>query len=550
MSVHEQDWWRNAVVYQVYIRSFADGNGDGTGDLTGLRSRLDHLDRLGVDAIWINPWYPSPLADGGYDVADYRAINPMFGDTAQAEALIAEAHERGIKVLLDIVPNHHSDEHVWFRQALAAGPGSPERERYLFRDGRGTDGELPPNNWQSMFGGSAWERVVSPDGTPEQWYLHLFDIRQPDVNWEHPEIRADFEETLRFWFDRGVDGFRVDVANSMVKEPGLPDIVEGVNDTQDGSHPYLDRDGVHDIFRSWRRIGDTYDPPRVFVAEAWVPDPQRLARYLRPDELQTAFSFNFLTAAWLADDLRANIDDAIAENTRVGAPATWVLSNHDVCRHPSRLARKPEAGRGWNLDDVIALPADPELGLRRARAATLLMLALPGTAYLYQGEELGLPEVEDIPTDRLDDPTWELSGHTLRGRDGCRVPLPWVADAPGSGFGPSGEPWLPQPAVFARHAADTQEADPDSVLHLYRDALAIRRAHPALGGGTLTWQESPEGTLALTRTSDAGDGGFTCLVNVSSAPVSLPEDAEVMLASGPLTARGEVPADTAVWLRH
>ncbi|KAA1013821.1 glycoside hydrolase family 13 protein [Pseudonocardia sp. EV170527-09] len=550
MSVHEQDWWRNAVVYQVYIRSFADGNGDGTGDLTGLRSRLDHLDRLGVDAIWINPWYPSPLADGGYDVADYRAINPMFGDTAQAEALIAEAHERGIKVLLDIVPNHHSDEHVWFRQALAAGPGSPERERYLFRDGRGTDGELPPNNWQSMFGGSAWERVVSPDGTPEQWYLHLFDIRQPDVNWEHPEIRADFEETLRFWFDRGVDGFRVDVANSMVKEPGLPDIVEGVNDTQDGSHPYLDRDGVHDIFRSWRRIGDTYDPPRVFVAEAWVPDPQRLARYLRPDELQTAFSFNFLTAAWLADDLRANIDDAIAENTRVGAPATWVLSNHDVCRHPSRLARKPEAGRGWNLDDVIALPADPELGLRRARAATLLMLALPGTAYLYQGEELGLPEVEDIPTDRLDDPTWELSGHTLRGRDGCRVPLPWVADAPGFGFGPSGEPWLPQPAVFARHAADTQEADPDSVLHLYRDALAIRRAHPALGGGTLTWQESPEGTLALTRTSDAGDGGFTCLVNVSSAPVSLPEDAEVMLASGPLTARGEVPADTAVWLRH
>lgn len=550
MSVHEQDWWRNAVVYQVYIRSFADGNGDGTGDLTGLRSRLDHLDRLGVDAIWINPWYPSPLADGGYDVADYRAINPMFGDTAQAEALIAEAHERGIKVLLDIVPNHHSDEHVWFRQALAAGPGSPERERYLFRDGRGTDGELPPNNWQSMFGGSAWERVVSPDGTPEQWYLHLFDIRQPDVNWEHPEIRADFEETLRFWFDRGVDGFRVDVANSMVKEPGLPDIVEGVNDTQDGSHPYLDRDGVHDIFRSWRRIGDTYDPPRVFVAEAWVPDPQRLARYLRPDELQTAFSFNFLTAAWLADDLRANIDDAIAENTRVGAPATWVLSNHDVCRHPSRLARKPEAGRGWNLDDVIALPADPELGLRRARAATLLMLALPGTAYLYQGEELGLPEVEDIPTDRLDDPTWELSGHTLRGRDGCRVPLPWVADAPGFGFGPSGEPWLPQPAVFAQHAADTQEADPDSVLHLYRDALAIRRAHPALGGGTLTWQESPEGTLALTRTSDAGDGGFTCLVNVSSAPVSLPEDAEVMLASGPLTARGEVPADTAVWLRH
>ncbi|MEJ8278578.1 glycoside hydrolase family 13 protein [Pseudonocardia spirodelae] len=543
MSVHEQDWWRNAVVYQVYIRSFADGNGDGTGDVAGLRSRLDHLARLGVDAIWINPWYPSPLADGGYDVADYRAVNPMFGDIAQAEALIAEAHERGIRVLLDIVPNHHSDEHAWFRAALAAGPGSPERARYVFRDGRGESGELPPNNWESMFGGPAWERVA--DG---QWYLHLFDIRQPDVNWEHPEVRADFEETLRFWFDRGVDGFRVDVANSMVKEPGLPDVVKGVNDVQDGTHPYLDRDEIHDIFRSWRRIGDTYDPPRVFVAEAWVPDPQRLARYLRPDELQTAFSFNFLTAAWLADDLRSNIDDAIAENTAVGAPATWVLSNHDVCRHPSRLARKPEAGRGWNLDDVLDLPADPALGLRRARAATLLMLALPGTAYLYQGEEFGLPEVEDIPVEQLDDPTWELSGHTLRGRDGCRVPLPWAAGEPSFGFG--GPAWLPQPGVFAAHAADAQEADPDSVLHLYRDALALRRAHPALGGGALAWRTSPEGTLAFDRTSDDGDDGFTCLVNVSSAPVSLPEDAEVMLSSGPLTVRDEVPADTAVWLRH
>ncbi|ALE74735.1 alpha-glucosidase [Pseudonocardia sp. EC080610-09] len=542
MTAHALDWWRNAVVYQVYIRSFADGNGDGTGDITGLRAKLDHLARLGVDAIWINPWYPSPLADGGYDVADYRAINPMFGDTAQAEALIAEAHGRGIRVLLDIVPNHHSDQHAWFRAALDAAPGSPERARYVFRDGRGPGGDEPPNNWRSMFGGPAWERV--PDG---QWYLHLFDVTQPDVDWENPEVRADFEETLRFWFDRGVDGFRIDVANSMVKEPGLPDLVAGVNDVQDGGHPYLDREGVHEVYRSWRAIADSYDPPKVFVAEAWVPDPVRLARYLRPDELQTAFGFNFLTAAWLADDLRRNIDDAIAENTAVGAPATWVLSNHDVCRHPSRLARKPEAGRGWNLDDVLELPADPETGLRRARAATLLMLALPGTAYLYQGEEFGLPEVEDIPVEKLDDPTWVLSGHTKRGRDGCRVPLPWAAGEPWFGFG--GPAWLPQPDVFARHAADVQEADPDSVLHLYRDALAIRRAHPALGGGSLTWQDSPEGTLALSRTSDEGDGGFTALVNVSSAPVSLPEDAEVMLASGPLTPRGEVPADTTVWLR-
>ncbi|MET0187615.1 MAG: alpha-amylase family glycosyl hydrolase, partial [Pseudonocardia sediminis] len=331
-TANDIDWWRDAVVYQVYIRSFADGNGDGVGDIAGLRGKLDHLARLGVDAIWINPWYPSPLADGGYDVADYRAINPAFGDTAQAEALLREAHERGIKVLLDIVPNHHSDEHEWFQAALRAAPGSPERERYVFRDGRGPDGAQPPNNWESMFGGPAWERV--PDG---QWYLHLFDVKQPDVNWNSAEVRDDFETTLRFWFDRGVDGFRIDVANSMIKQDGLPDVVEGVNDEQDGHHPYLDRDEVHDIYRSWRRIADSYDPPKVYVAEAWVPDPERLARYLRPDELQTAFSFNFLRAAWLAPDLKENITEAIAENDAVGAPATWVLSNHDVARHVSRL---------------------------------------------------------------------------------------------------------------------------------------------------------------------------------------------------------------------
>ncbi len=537
-TANDLDWWRDAVVYQVYIRSFADGNGDGTGDLAGLRSKLDHLARLGVDAIWINPWYPSPLADGGYDVADYRAIHPSFGDTAEAEALLTGAHQRGIKVLLDIVPNHHSDEHAWFRAALAAAPGSPERGRYVFRDGRGPDGAEPPNNWQSMFGGPAWTRV--PDG---QWYLHLFDAKQPDVNWENPEVREDFETTLRFWFDRGVDGFRVDVANSMIKEPGLPDLVEGVNDVQDGNHPYLDRDGVHDVFRAWRAIADSYDPPRVFVAEAWVPDAERLARYLRPDELQTAFSFNFLRAAWLAPDLRDNITEALAENAAVGAPATWVLSNHDVARHVSRLARKPETGRGYTVDDILDLPADLDAGLRRARAATLLMLALPGTAYLYQGEEFGLPEVEDLPEELLDDPTWERSGRTRRGRDGCRVPLPWAADEPSFGFG--GPAWLPQPDVFAAHAADRLEADPDSILHLYRDALAIRRAHPALaGGGELTWLDSPEGTLAFAR-----EPGFTALVNVSSSPVSLPEDAEVLLVSGPLTANGSLPSDTTAWLR-
>ena len=569
-TANDLDWWRTAVVYQVYIRSFADGDGDGVGDIAGLRGKLGHLARLGVDAIWINPWYPSPLADGGYDVADYRAVNPTFGDTAQAEALLAECHARGIKVLLDIVPNHHSVEHEWFRQALAAAPGSPERDRYVFRPGKGPDGAEPPNNWRSMFGGPAWRRVTEraaggasidaeADGTPGEWYLHLFDVSQPDVNWDNAEIREDFETTLRFWFGRGVDGFRIDVANSMVKQAGLPDLVEGVNDAQDGTHPYLDRDGVHEIYRSWRRIAEDYDPPRVFVAEAWVPDPERLARYLRPDELQTAFGFNFLRAAWLAPDLRQNIAEGLAENAAVGAPATWVLSNHDVCRHPSRLARKPEVGRGYTLDDLVDLPADHELGLRRARAATLLMLALPGTAYLYQGEELGLPEAENIPVELIDDPTWERSGHTRRGRDGCRVPLPWSGDTPPYGFGGAGPDgrggaWLPQPPEFAACVADRLDVDPASILNLYRDALALRRAHPALGAtdagagaagaGELTWLDSPEGTLAFAR-----EPGLTVLVNVSAGPVSLPEDAEVLLHSAPLTPSGALPADTTVWLR-
>ena len=536
-------WWRGAVIYQVYLRSFADGNGDGLGDLAGLRSRLPYLVDLGVDAIWINPWYPSPMVDAGYDVSDYRSVDPRFGSLADAEALLAEAHQAGLRVLLDIVPNHTSDQHPWFQAALAAGPGSPERERYLFRPGRGHGGEEPPNDWASVATSPAWTRVTEPDGRPGEWYLHLFTPEQPDLDWTHPEVRADFEKTLGFWFDRGVDGFRIDVAHSLAKQEGLPDLAGGP-----GGHPAWDRDEVHQIYREWRAIADAYPEPRVFVAEAWVDQPERLARYVRPDELHTAFNFFFLTSPWRAASLRQAIDETLVEHAAVGAPPTWVLSNHDTARHLSRYARQPTSERGVNLRHLLGRPADLALGTRRARAAALLLLALPGGAYVYQGEELGLPEVEDLPVEALDDPVWERSGRTDRGRDGCRVPIPWEGGGPPYGFSPpaaTAPPWLPQPPGWDDLAVAVQSGDRGSMLELYRAALGLRRGHPALGDGTLRWLEAPAGALAFAR-----DPGFACLVNVSGPPAPLPAGAAPLLASGPLTPEGAVPEDTAVWLRR
>ena len=542
-------WWRGAVIYQVYIRSFADGDGDGLGDIAGVRSKLPYLAGLGVDAIWINPWYPSPMADAGYDVSDYRDVEPRFGTLAAAEALIQEAHEMGLRVILDIVPNHTSDHHPWFEAAVAAGPGSMERERYLFRSGRGVDGDQPPNNWHSVFGGPAWSRVSEPDGAPGEWYLHLFAPEQPDLNWISADVRADFEATLRFWFDRGVDGFRIDVANALTKQEGLPDLITGGQAPAvragGAEHPYLDRDDVHAIYRQWRIVADSYAVPRVFVAEAWVDGPARLARYVRPGELHTAFNFDFLRAAWTEPTLRATIVATLAEHAGVGAPPTWVLSNHDVARHVSRYARVQTGRPLRSLDDLIGHPADLAVGTRRARAAALLMLALPGGAYVYQGDELGLPEVEDLPTSVLADPTWRRSGHTQRGRDGCRVPIPWEGDRPPFGFSPesaSAPPWLPQPACWRDHSASRLAADPGSMLALYRQALRLRRLHPALGDGTLRWLPSPAGALAFAR-----DPGFACVVNLSGPPVAPPSGSELLMASGPLEAREPIPEDTAAW---
>ncbi|MFD5421664.1 alpha-amylase family glycosyl hydrolase [Streptomyces sp. NPDC127069] len=555
-------WWRDAVIYQVYVRSFADSDGDGVGDLRGVRERLPHLARLGVDAVWLTPFYVSPQADGGYDVADYRAVDPLFGDLADADDLVRAAHALGLRVIVDVVPNHTSERHPWFQEALAGVPGA--RERYLFRPGRGVDGSLPPNDWESVFGGPAWTRV--PDG---DWYLHLFAPEQPDLDWEHPEVAEEFASVLRFWLDLGVDGFRVDVAHGMVKAPGLPDIGRGAQATLIGTEPlpFFDQDGVHAIHRSWRRLLDSYGGQRIGVAEAWAPTSERLALYVRPDELHQAFNFRFLNCPWDPAAMRTVIDESLAATSAVGAPTTWVLSNHDVVRHVTRY------GGGAQ-------------GLARARAAALLMLALPGSAYVYQGEELGLPEVTDLPAEVRRDPAFRrrttAAGHGAGGagdasaadgqdgqdglRDGCRVPLPWSGDEAPYGFG-SGGSWLPQPEGWGGLSVAAQTGDPHSTLELYRAALELRRAMPGLGaveagqGGPadewpgagagpavyargMRWRPAPEGVLLFTRP------GFACTVNTRPTAVEMPSPGRPVLSSAPVETDGRtvrLPSDSCTW---
>ncbi|MFF8269281.1 glycoside hydrolase family 13 protein [Streptomyces sp. NPDC016562] len=545
------EWWRDAVIYQVYVRSFADSDGDGVGDLRGVRSRLPHLARLGVDAVWLTPFYVSPQADGGYDVADYRAVDPLFGDLADADELVRAAHALGLRIIVDVVPNHTSAEHPWFRAALH-DPAA--RARYHFRPGRGPGGELPPNDWESVFGGPAWTRVA--DGA---WYLHLFAPEQPDLNWEHPEVAEEFTSVLRFWLDLGVDGFRVDVAHGMVKAPGMPDIGRGAQATLIGTEPlpFFDQDGVHEIHRAWRRLLDSYEGARIGVAEAWAPTSERLALYVRPDELHQAFNFRFLNCPWETGAMRTVIDESLAATSSVGAPTTWVLSNHDVVRHRTRYG-----------------------SLERARAAALLMLALPGSAYVYQGEELGLPEVVDLPDQVRQDPAFRRGrrgGGTGKGpdtqtgsgtgtpgpagdaqaapeaaagqdglRDGCRVPLPWSGTRPPYDFGPAGS-WLPQPEGWGELSVAAQTGDPHSTLELYRAALELRRALPGLGAleaGPLTWLPAPAGVLLFTRP------GFACTLNTLPAAVELPAPGRPVLSSAPVETDGRtvrLPPDSCTW---
>jgi alpha-glucosidase len=526
-------WWRDAVLYQVYIRSFLDSTGDGLGDLAGVRAGLPYLNKLGVDGIWLSPFYPSPQHDHGYDVADYCAVDPVYGDLAEFDRLVTDTHRLGMRTVIDIVPNHCSSEHPWFLAALASPPGSPERSMFHFADGRGEDGELPPNNWRAMFGGPAWSRVQEPGG-PGQWYLHLFTPEQPDLDWRDPRVGQYFEQVLRFWLDRGVDGFRIDVATGLFRHPDLPDSLDPGADerTRDSVNPLAwNQPEVHDVWRRWRGICEEYTAhdgrERLLVGEVSVRTAADQARYVRHDELHQAFFFDLLSAPWNADAFLRTISDALRDIAGTGSTVTWVLNNHDQVRSVTRYGG--EAG---------------VFGATRARAAALLMLALPGAAYIYQGEELGLPEVVDLPDEALTDPIFRRTGSRRYVRDGCRVPLPWSGHASPFGFtadGSTAQPWLPQPAWFAEHTTDRALLDTSSFWHLYRDALSLRARLPQLGEGGLRWLNSPPEVLAFVR----GDG-LVCTVNFGETAVPALLPGTPLLSSAPCPP-GLLPGNTAAW---
>jgi alpha-glucosidase len=538
-------WWHHAAVYQVYPCSFRDSDGDGTGDLPGVIAGLPYLASLGVDAIWLSPFYPSPQRDSGYDVADPRGVDPMYGTLDDARELIARAHDHGLRVIVDVVPNHSSSDRDWFQQALAAAPGSPERGRYHFLDGRGPEGGEPPTNWVSWFGGSAWTRVTEPDGSPGQWYLHQFDDSQPDLNWANPEVVEDGLETLRFWLDLGADGFRVDVALGLAKDMTYPDIddpealISAMRmDLDDGSEEamarrrrvansaVLDRDEVQDIYRGWRRVMDSYERDVMAVAEAWVP-PERAARYVAPDTLHQIFNFDFMAAPWDAERLHRVIVATMDGLAGTGAPATWALSNHDAPRVVSRLGGGDE-------------------GRRRARALALVAHALPGAVYVYQGEELGLADV-DLPDDARQDPVFFRTKGEQKGRDAARVPIPWSGTEPPYGFGANARTWLPMPDGWAEVTIAAEDDDPHSTLNQYRAMLRLRHANPALASSSLSVEVIDGHLLVIGRGPD-----FTCLVNCGTETVTAEVVGRTLVASDPsVTEEGgrvTLPPSTGAWI--
>lgn len=549
---NDRPWWRDAVVYQIYARSFADGNNDGIGDFAGITNRIDYLAQLGIDAIWITPCYATPWKDGGYDVANYYELAKEVGEKSEVTKLATALHERGMRLIMDLVPNHTSDQHEWFKAALKAGPNSAQWARYHIIKGK-DDGKNPPNDWRSVFGGAAWSPFPNHPG---YWYLHIFDSSQPDLNWENPEVKAEFEKILRYWFDRGVDGFRIDVAHGLVKDAGYPNndvytqMVAGAQTKSPAEYPQWDRPGVHEIYRAWRKIADEYSPAKVFCAEAWVNDPTRMAQYIRTDELHTAFNFVYYGAGWDAVKQRNAINESMSTAATYGAPTTWVLSNHDVVRHRTRLA--PDLGSRENSGKRNRI-IDEAAGVKIARAATLFMLGLPGSSYLYQGEELGLPEVTDIPADRREDPAFFRTNGEDGYRDGCRVPIPWTADAK-SNYGFSNQEatpaWLPQPASWANLCVTAQEADPASSLNFYRRALKLRKQLPNLGDGALVWaDQDSENYLAFIR----GDLFIAANTSGKHLEIQLPSEGELLIASdaGVVVSGYELvlPADSAVWLK-
>ena len=537
-AVAGAEWWRSGVIYQIYPRSFADSNGDGMGDLVGITKHLGDIADLGVDAVWLSPFYSSPQKDAGYDVSDYRGVDPLFGSLADFDALVDRAHELNLRVMIDLVPNHTSDQHNWFQEALVSPVGSAARNYYHFKDGRGESGELPPNNWQSMFGGPAWTRLE--DG---QWYLHLFDSSQPDLNWENPAVHREFEAILRFWLDRGIDGFRVDQPHAMAKAAGLPDhpyvetagagFIEGEADP-----PMWFQDSVHEIFRSWRKILESYPGDRAMCGEAYVLPLAKMALWVRPDEFHQTFNFRFLDAGWDRQALVSAINESFEAFDAVGAPSTWVLNNHDVIRHVSRFGG--DFGRTTASDGIgpDAVQPDNALGLVKARAATLFMLGLPGASYLYQGEELGLPEHTTLAAKFRQDPTFFRTNGKRVGRDGARVPLPWLKGGTTNGFTQAETAWLPQPETFAELSRDQQTAS-DSTLGMYKAALKLR-SELRLGQGSFSWVE--EDTVLSYQNQNV-----VVVHNFGDSPAALPEG-EVLIASAPLGS-GKLPANVTAWLK-
>jgi alpha-glucosidase len=546
-SIKQPKWWQTAVIYQIYPRSFADGDGDGIGDLRGVESRLESLQALGIDAIWFSPFFKSPQKDAGYDVSDYKSIDPLFGTNEDFDKLLAKAKSLGIRIIVDLVPNHSSDQHELFQKALKAAPGSPERDMYMFRDGKGENGELPPNNWESVFGGQAWSRITEADGSLGQWYLHIFDSSQPDFNWENPKVHEFFAGVLRFWLDKGVDGFRIDVAHGLVKAPGLPNITAAQSQTLEhdpnNPHPFWGQEGVHDIIRSWRKILDEYDD-RAMCAEAWVLPLSRMAKWVRPDEYHQTFNFGYLETPWAKEPLVKVISDSLEAFGSVGAPSTWVLSNHDVIRHVSRFGVEMPPPQGSGIGPGMEQP-DEELGQKRGRAATAFMLGIPGGAYLYQGEELGLPEHTTLEGKYRQDPTFSRTKGERVGRDGCRVPLPWEANGGVSfGFNSTGKSWLPAPATYKKYARDVQEGVAGSTLELYKKLIATRK-NLALGSGEFRWAPEYSSANSLAYVNN----GVLVLSNFGPELITAPAGEIIVSTQSSLTAGGQLEANQSAWIK-
>lgn len=544
----ESKWWRSAVIYQIYPRSFADGNGDGMGDLQGITDRLGSLADLGIDAVWFSPFFRSPQKDAGYDVSDYKDIDPLFGTLQDFDAMLAKATSLGIKVIVDLVPNHSSDQHALFQAALKAEPNSAEREMYMFRDGKGTNGELAPNNWESVFGGAAWTRITEQSGDLGQWYLHIFDSSQPDFNWKNENVRLEFDSVLRFWLDRGVAGFRIDVAHGMVKAEGLPDVDQNLS-TMTGAaaddqlpHPFWGQAGIHEINRRFRKVLDEYED-RAMCAEAWLPTIEKMAQWVRPGEYHQTFNFSYLGTPWDKQRLDAVVKESLAGFGAVGAPSTWVLSNHDVIRHATRMGYQEVPKQGDGIGPDYPQP-DEARGQLISRAATAFMLGLPGSAYIYQGEELGLPEHTTIQSKYRQDPTFFRTNGERVGRDGCRVPIPWEPDAPAFGFNQTGESWLPQPDSYKHYARSIQEGIAGSTLELYKRLLKVRKEFD-MGNGELIWAPEHSGETSLAYQNS----GILVLANFSGSPVAIPPGELMATTQNDLLVEGLLEHDQVAWIK-